>query len=83
MQAEAIVFGVFFVVSFVCMLHLWLRRDTTPGVKLLWTCVLVLPLAGPIFYGGFFRPPDASRYRKHWPDDRGGLPPGGVSAARR
>ncbi|MFU8780085.1 MAG: PLDc N-terminal domain-containing protein [Kiritimatiellia bacterium] len=83
MHAEAVVFGLFFLVSFVCMLHLWLRRDTAPGVKLLWTFVLFVPLAGPIFYGGLFRPPDPSRYRKHWPDDRGGLPPGGAAAGMR
>jgi len=36
--------------------RLWKKPDTTRK-RLLWTVLLLFPFLGPIFYGGFHRPP--------------------------
>jgi len=64
-------------VSLGCAIHLWRRRDARIGRKLLWTPIVFVPLVGPIFYGGMFRPPQPDGWRKPWPEDRGGMPQGG------
>ncbi len=82
MIVEIIFLSVFGLISLLCAIHLWRRRDATLLMKIRWTIVIFIPLAGPIFYGGFFKAPDRSGYRKHWPEDRGGLPPGGEFTGR-
>ncbi len=77
------VLGILEFVSLLCALHLWRRTDTTPVMKFLWTIIIFVPLAGPILYGGLFKPPGSTRYRKHWPEDRGGVPPGGAITGSR
>jgi uncharacterized membrane protein len=45
-------------VSLCLITQLWLahRSDSTLR-KLLWSFVLIVPLVGWVFYGGFYRPP--------------------------
>lgn len=66
-------------ISLLCMVSLWRRRDARLRSRVLWSVVLFVPLLGPLLYGSLFRPLPAHGERKPWPQDRGGLPPGGYS----
>jgi hypothetical protein len=48
-------------ISLSLILHLWLaRRQRQTGwiKKVIWSCVLLIPVLGWLFYGGFFNMPD-------------------------
>ncbi len=77
-----IIFGVLELISLLCLINLWRRKDTGVWPKLFWSFVILMPFIGPIFYGGFFQPPGDSG-RKGWPSDRGGMPAGGEIAGPR
>jgi hypothetical protein len=44
------------VVNVLTLVSLW-RRPTSLTRKLLWSLVVLLPVVGPIFYGGLFEVP--------------------------
>ena len=46
----------FELVSVLCVAHL-LRRRVPTTKKLIWTPLLLLPLVGPLLYGGLFEAP--------------------------
>jgi hypothetical protein len=64
-------------VSLLCIVHVWQRAGATLSQRLLWSCLLWLPILGPLFYASLFEPLKPSGYREQWPTDRGGIPPGG------
>ena len=78
-----ILLAVFGFISILCLISMYRRKDSGLLRKILWTPVVMIPFAGPLFYLGFFRPPTKSGYRKNWPDDSGGMPPGGETAVYR
>ena len=43
--------------SLACVVHLW-TRPTQVWRKALWSLLVILPVAGPIFYGSLFDAPD-------------------------
>ena len=43
--------------SLACVVHLW-TRSTQVWRKALWSLLVILPIAGPIFYGAACDPPD-------------------------
>lgn len=59
-------------VSLCLIAHLWLthRGDSTLR-KLLWSFVLLAPLVGWVFYGGFYRPPSPDANAGHVEYGRG------------
>lgn len=42
------------VASVACTLHLWAKAKGTAGHKLSWTPVVLVPVIGPLFYGGLY-----------------------------
>ena len=42
-------------VSFLCLIHLWRRKDAKVRQKVLWSFIMVIPILGPLFYGSSFR----------------------------
>jgi len=60
------------VVSVACLVSLW-RQKAGAGRKLFWSVVVLIPLLGPLFYGGLFELPSvqaesdrAVRNRDDW-----------------
>ncbi|HET7392836.1 MAG TPA: PLDc N-terminal domain-containing protein [Candidatus Binatia bacterium] len=47
------------VIALWCMMSLW-RSRVSLLQKIIWTLVLLVPVLGPIFYGGFFELPPAN-----------------------
>lgn len=45
-----------YLIAIYLMLGLWKKTDTFKK-RLIWTLLLLFPFLGPIFYGGFYRPP--------------------------
>ena len=80
---EWIIFGILESLSVLTLICMWRRKDSGILRKLLWTPVVLIPFAGPLFYMAMYKPLKKSGYRKNWPDDRGGMPPGGQTAVFR
>lgn len=53
MQASTIA-ALLEVASVACTLHLWAKAKGTAGHKLSWTPVVLVPVLGPLFYGGLY-----------------------------
>ena len=68
-------------ISVICLPHLWARNDADIGRKIFWSVVIMFPLFEPLAYWSIFDPPDVSNYRRKWPEDRGGVPPGGATGS--
>ena len=45
-------------VSVVCAGHLWLKAHGSIFKKLLWTPLILLPILGPLAYGGLYEAPE-------------------------
>jgi hypothetical protein len=45
------------VISVACVIHLWTRANGSAARKLAWTPVVLVPLLGPLFYGGLYSVP--------------------------
>jgi hypothetical protein len=43
--------------SAACLVHLWMRADAPTWKKLVWTLPVLLPVLGPLLYGGMFSVP--------------------------
>jgi len=57
-------------VSGALILHLWtVHRTDSLLRRLFWSLVLLIPLYGWVFYGGFYRAPGAGPL--HWQDRNG------------
>lgn len=50
------ILGIFYLISIVCLWKLW-GNPISVLSRVLWTFVLLIPMFGPIFYGGLFRLP--------------------------
>jgi hypothetical protein len=50
------IFSFLGLVSLLCLIHLW-RKDGGLAYKLIWSVLVLIPLVGPLFYGGFYDPP--------------------------
>lgn len=48
--------GVSWLIALVCLFRLWRRKDRLI-VRLVWSLLLLVPILGPLFYAGFYRPP--------------------------
>ena len=57
--------------SLVCLPSLWAQRDSI-GKRLFWTCVLLVPVVGPILYGGMYHPPSVKPKHLRAPPSYGG-----------
>ena len=44
-------------VSVLCALHLWARAPGSTAKKVAWTFVVLVPVLGPLFYGGTYEAP--------------------------
>ncbi len=44
-------------VSILCALHLWGKASGGATKKILWTFVVLVPVLGPLFYGGVYEAP--------------------------
>lgn len=49
-------FGVAWLISLLCLIFLWRKPDTLLR-KIIWSFILIIPILGPIFYGGFYKVP--------------------------
>jgi hypothetical protein len=59
--SSIIIFASSVFVSLCLIARLWVvHRTDSILAKALWSIVLLIPLLGWIFYGGFYHPPDAS-----------------------
>jgi len=57
-------------ISVFLIMHLWLKhRQESRRKKLLWSLILLMPVVGWVFYGGFYNPPE--RGPTHWQDRHG------------
>jgi hypothetical protein len=45
------------VVSVLCVVHLWRRRDASLASRIVFTPLALIPIVGPLFYGGMFEAP--------------------------
>jgi hypothetical protein len=57
-EGETLLLALIEVASVACVWHLWRRGGVPVSRALLWTPIALVPLAGPIFYGGFFEMPE-------------------------
>jgi hypothetical protein len=48
-----------FVISLLCVFHLWKRQDGGLVKKALWTVGLLAPYLGPLFYLPLYNPPSS------------------------
>jgi len=49
---------VLYAISFRFIWRLWrLRGDDSVAYRMLWTCILLIPVFGWVCYGGFYSPP--------------------------
>ncbi len=44
-------------VSVLCALHLWARAPGSVAKKVVWTFLVLVPVLGPLFYGGVYEAP--------------------------
>jgi hypothetical protein len=56
MSGLIIITAVSTLIALGCAVHLWRRRASVLR-KLFWTLVLLVPIVGPVFYGGMFEVP--------------------------
>jgi len=54
---ESVIAAVLGSVSVACVIHLWARARGGVGHKLAWTLLTLVPVLGPLFYGGFYTLP--------------------------
>jgi hypothetical protein len=52
-----LVFGLSEVVAMLCLIGLWRRKRDGFGRRLFWSAVLLIPVIGPVAYGGFYEMP--------------------------
>jgi hypothetical protein len=45
-----------YLIALGCMYNLWKKPDSLQK-RFVWTFIILFPFLGPIFYGGFYRPP--------------------------
>ena len=53
---EKISLAILEIISLCCLVHLWVKSDHITK-NLLWSVVVLIPLIGPIIYGGLFKLP--------------------------
>ncbi len=73
-MTAAIVIALAEVASVACLVPLW-RASASVGRKLLWSVIVLVPVLGPLFYGGLFdvpsRQPDELQAARTSADEAG------------
>jgi len=55
--------GAALLVSAILLKNLWFRKNESLLKKIIWTPIILFPVIGWIFYGGFYTPPGTNQIR--------------------